>query len=163
MPIETREEFCQRHGQSIRIGDFDLLFADGATASTFSGFQGHEAPDDERQRLEIQKRYWGETFSRISDQFARVRNAVKNQAPWLLNWDGRLGPRPNNVDGVALLEHLKAFAQEPKVKLAEIEAALAALPTNQAETERERRLKRALRKRQRQAEEQQRQAMAVTI
>lgn len=165
MPIETTNEFTQRHGGLfIRIGENDLLFPDGAAANTFSGFQGQEPPADPRERLGKERQYWAECLRRIEVQFHRVKTAVRDGS-FLLNWDDRLpiGPRPHSLDAVGLLEHLKALAVEPRSKFQETEAALAAIPANAAETERQCRLRKALRKRQLEAQTQQRAALSITL
>jgi hypothetical protein len=165
MPIETKTEFCQRHGIPIQVEDHEHLFPDGASLYDFAGsVQLREPPDDPRQRLGLQRQYWTECLRRIEAQFSRIKAAVREHNPFL-NWDDRvpIGPRPQGLDAVGLLEHLKSLAVEPTNRLREIESALAAIPVNAAQDERERRLRKALRKRELAAQAQQQRAMSLTL
>ncbi len=164
MPIETKNEFMARHGTPERSPDERLwYFPDGATLNEFDGgFHASEPSPDDRERLEIIRDYWRAVLQRIADQLRRLKAVIGGRSP-VFQWDPKLGNLPHGLDAPGMAEFLVGLAADPKAKLQEAEAALAALPTSQVETERERRLKRALARRQLRLQEQQNRVLQSTI
>lgn len=148
MPQETWPEFCERHGNApVRVRDDVLCFKDGATGVQVpGGHQMNEPPSDDRARLTLQRTYWHTVLGYFAAQFKQTQDAVRGGIPHL-NWNERLGPRPQGLDAVGLLEHLQLKAVEPQRQLETIEEELSRLPGNVELAERERRLAKALAKR----------------
>lgn len=162
--VETWTEFCQRHGGNpVRLKDDALCFADGATGVECpGGHQCHEPPDDPRALLTLIRDYHRKVLGYLAAQFTAVQNAARGGTPYL-NWDDRLGPRPQGLDAPALLEHLQEKARQPAEKLKAIEAQIAALPGNIELAEREARLRKAMAKRESAALAQLRKVESMTL
>lgn len=151
MPQETKNEFMARHGGLSELSDDEryYLFADGAMLanSLFPGCDTpHEPPDDPRARLPIVIAYHRARLQRIARQLRHLKAVLAGQHP-VFQWDENVGQMPHGLDAPALADFLVGLAAEPKAKLQEAESALAALPQNATETERERRLRKALARR----------------
>ncbi len=165
--IETQVEWIQRHGGSPELSQDRRrwVFATGAMMDCSEVPEccfRHEPPDDPRARLEVQAAYWRAKIQRIARQMEAIKDVMTGRSDWF-NWDQRI-PEPQGANNPAsVLEYLRGLAAEPKSKLAEVEAELAALPVNRDESIRQRRLKRALEKKSREAADIQRRAMAITI
>lgn len=165
MPVETRSEWLQKHGPSIRLEDRTLVFADGASAVDGPGyFWQYEPPDDPRKRWETIAKYHAELLRRIDAMFRHVK-AVATGRETFLNWDERppLGPMPPVSDAFALLDWLKAKAVPVKARIAECEAAIEALPEVQRERAREKSFQESVRRREAAAAEERQRIAAMSL
>jgi hypothetical protein len=119
----TVEDFYAHHGDPVLIGN-RRYFADGAQCSR-DGFQYWEPPGDDFERLTLSKKYWTEKLRRATADFNKIKHALTGGPP--LN-SRSLFNENLPADGVAALQHLRAFARYYQGELKRIDAEIEKTP-----------------------------------
>lgn len=128
--VETFPEFVEKHGNYVELQN-RILFEDGAQCRLDQdGFQ--EPPDNEWDRLHLQRRYWQERYKRAEADFKRTRSQLSERCA-LANVYHNL-PHPGEGD-IEYLKQLRATAQDCARRLHEVERKLEASPERQRRRE----------------------------
>lgn len=149
MPVETLEEWIDRHGgrkAMLRLKEWTWLFPTGARlVNEPTGVMGprlFEPPGHPEHRLEARREYWQTRLERAENAFHSLKVAITPPSspdyipvePY--RWDEReFGPAPSR-DGADCLRWLRDRVKEFRRAVADLDRQYALLPSVVAKRER---------------------------